>query len=50
MQPAEALFPVTLSILHKIVFQLHKIHPSCISITKYKLLLSRPQNTQYKLL
>src|SRR6218665_1253493 len=35
------------SILHINVFQLHKIQSNCISITKYKLLLSRPQNTKY---
>src|SRR6218665_3032549 len=29
------------------VFQLHKIQSNCISITKYKLLLSRPQNSKY---
>jgi len=41
IQPAEVLFSVALSILHRNVFQLHKIHTNCISITKYKLLLSR---------
>ena len=30
---------IGLSILHENVFQIHKIHTNCISITKYKLLL-----------
>jgi len=47
IQPAEVLFSVTLSILLYSVFQLHKIHTNCISITKYKLLLARQHNTKY---
>src|SRR6218665_733729 len=30
-----------------IMIQLHKIYSNCISITKYQLPLSRPQNTKY---
>ena len=48
MQPAEVIYSVTLSILHKNMFQRHKIHTNYISIrlqitnyffkvTKYKM-------------
>ena len=33
---------------HENVFQIHKIHANCISITKYKLLLLSKQNTKTK--
>ena len=31
------------------LFQIHKIHANCISITKYKLLLLSKQNTKFKI-
>jgi len=34
-----AVISTALIILHKNVFQIHKIHAYCISVTKYKLLL-----------
>jgi len=34
---------------HENVFQIHKIHANCISITKYKLLLLSKQNSKYKI-
>jgi len=41
IQTGEVQLSVTLGILHKSVFQLHKIHTNCTLISKYKSLLLR---------
>ena len=44
---SHAAISIGLRILHENVFQIHKTHANCISITKYKLLLLSSQNTKY---
>ena len=47
--PLTEIFNTKMYLKHENVFQMHKIHANCISITKYKLLLLSPQNTKYKI-
>jgi len=41
------VFNTEMYLKHENVFQIHKIHANCISITKYKLLSLIKQNTEY---